>query len=508
MQAVIIGKLRMERCRQQRSFAGSDYLAVMRREDLDAAAYLADQWSADEHGSHRIVDALDGELRLEAFALAAECVAYDSHVHQAEMRLLAPLDRLGQDDKPCARSEQRLARFMELAQRVDEAVLAHQLADGRALAARDDKPVQLLQIFDSLDRDRFRAGSLETANVLCYGALQRQYTDLLGHFAKAFFLSAASRLPAPVGHALMRRQLGDLDAFHRAAEVFGYFGDQLVVRIVSRRFHDGAGEFLRVVGLEDAGADEYAVSAQMHHQSRIGWRSHAACSEVDDRKLARLVHIEQQLVVDAQVFGFRIQLVLGQAFDLADLARDQAHVANGFNNVARSRLALGTHHRCAFLDAAQSLAQILGSAYERNREFALVDMEHFVGRREHFALVDIVGAERFQHARFHIMADAGFGHDRDGNDLHHLFEDSRVRHAGYAACGADIRRHALKGHDCRSACRFGDLGLLRVHDVHDDAAFLHFRHTSFNSRCSCFQHGLKASYSLFAQDGAMTTFPS
>src|SRR5271165_33226 len=47
-------------------------------------------------------------------------------------------------------------------------------------------------------------------------------------------------------------------------------------------------------------------------------------------------------------------------------------------------------------------------------------------------------------------------------------------HAGNAAFGADLRGHALEGHDGDGSGFFGDGGLLGGGDVHDDAAFKHF----------------------------------
>ena len=47
-------------------------------------------------------------------------------------------------------------------------------------------------------------------------------------------------------------------------------------------------------------------------------------------------------------------------------------------------------------------------------------------------------------------------------------------HAGDAAFGADLRGHALEGHDGDGASLLGDGGLLGVGDVHNDAAFEHF----------------------------------
>ena len=69
------------------------------------------------------------------------------------------------------------------------------------------------------------------------------------------------------------------------------------------------------------------------------------------------------------------------------------------------------------------------------------------------------------------MSDAALGHHRDrdgGHDLANLFGRG---HAGHAAFGADLRGHALEGHDGDGSGFFGDGGLLGVGHVHDDAAF-------------------------------------
>ena len=58
----------------------------------------------------------------------------------------------------------------------------------------------------------------------------------------------------------------------------------------------------------------------------------------------------------------------------------------------------------------------------------------------------------------------------DGLDaLDHL----RVAHAGDAAVAADVGRHPLERHHRDGAGVLGDLGLLGVDDVHDDAALEH-----------------------------------
>ena len=74
---------------------------------------------------------------------------------------------------------------------------------------------------------------------------------------------------------------------------------------------------------------------------------------------------------------------------------------------------------------------------------------------------------------FGEVADAGLGHDGDGDGGHDLLDELGVGHAGDAAFGADHGGDALEGHDGDGAGFFGDAGLLDVHDVHDDAAFEH-----------------------------------
>src|SRR5690348_413071 len=51
-----------------------------------------------------------------------------------------------------------------------------------------------------------------------------------------------------------------------------------------------------------------------------------------------------------------------------------------------------------------------------------------------------------------------------------------------AAILADIGRHALERHNCARAGILGDLGLLGVGDVHDDASLQHLRQPDLYSK--------------------------
>ena len=74
----------------------------------------------------------------------------------------------------------------------------------------------------------------------------------------------------------------------------------------------------RILALEDAGADEDALRAQMHGECRVGGRGDPAGHEVDHRQLAVGGDILDQLVGRLQVLGRDEKLVLAHALQLAD----------------------------------------------------------------------------------------------------------------------------------------------------------------------------------------------
>ncbi len=166
--------------------------------------------------------------------------------------------------------------------------------------------------------------------------------------------------------------------------------------------------------------------------------------------------------------------------DLAHVAHDRPQVAHRLDDVARAGLALGADHGRPLADAAQRLTQVGGSAHERDGEGPLVDVVGLVGRGEDFALVDVVHRQRFQHLGLGEMADAGLGHDRDGDHGLDALDHLGVAHPGHPALAADVRGDPLQCHHGHRAGVFGDLGLLGVDDVHDDAALQHLGEASFD----------------------------
>src|SRR5438132_14259734 len=77
------------------------------------------------------------------------------------------------------------------------------------------------------------------------------------------------------------------------------------------------------------------------------------------------------------------------------------------------------------------------------------------------------------------MADPALRHHGYRDRVHDLLDPDRVRHSGDPARGADVRRDALQGHHGDGPGLFRDQCLLRVRDVHHDAAFLHLREAAF-----------------------------
>ena len=107
------------------------------------------------------------------------------------------------------------------------------------------------------------------------------------------------------------------------------------------------------------------------------------------------------------------QFFLAQDRQLLHLLDDGADVAHRFDDIAGSRFALSADHRRPFGDPPQRLAQIAGAADERNLVLVLIDVVFFIGRREYFALVDVIDAEGFENARFGEVSDAHLGHHRE-----------------------------------------------------------------------------------------------
>jgi hypothetical protein len=100
----------------------------------------------------------------------------------------------------------------------------------------------------------------------------------------------------------------------------------------------------------------------------------------------------------------------------------------------------------------------------------LVDVVGVVGEVEHLALIHVVDANGLPDLGLHEVADAGLGHDGDGDGALDVADEARVGHASNAALGADVGGDSLNSHDGADACLLDDARLLGHDDIHDDAA--------------------------------------
>ncbi|EHM25040.1 hypothetical protein SPW_6547 [Streptomyces sp. W007] len=205
------------------------------------------------------------------------------------------------------------------------------------------------------------------------------------------------------------------------------------------------------------------------------------CGEQHDGQLAELRDLLDQLVGGAEVLGGGVQLVVVEAAQPGDLVLDLTQVADGLDDVAGTGLALRADHGRALGDAAQGLAQVGGAADEGGGERELVAVVDLVGRGEDLGLVDVVDTEGLEHLGLDEVADAGLGHDGDGDGPDDLLDHVGVGHPGHAAVLADVGRDPLQGHDGHGARVLGDLRLFGVDDVHDHAALELLGHAALDA---------------------------
>ena len=96
-----------------------------------------------------------------------------------------------------------------------------------------------------------------------------------GELDPVSYTHLAIGLPAPFLHTLFWRDGRDFQSGHGFAEIAGDFGKNLVIIVVGHGCDNGLGAFGRICGLEDAGAHEHAIKAELHHESGVGGRGDA-----------------------------------------------------------------------------------------------------------------------------------------------------------------------------------------------------------------------------------------
>lgn len=88
---------------------------------------------------------------------------------------------LCQHNKSGTCPEDRLALACKLANCFNEAVLAHQLADGCALASGNDQSIHLVKLLYPLDWRPFGSRLADAHNMFRYSALKRQHSIFISN---------------------------------------------------------------------------------------------------------------------------------------------------------------------------------------------------------------------------------------------------------------------------------------------------------------------------------------
>ena len=153
-------------------------------------AVLLDPRRADEHRADRLaLEVGELELRLEGVHLAAERVAPRDDVHDAEVLAV-------EHDQPGARAEHRRAGGGELAQRLGEALALDAERHRRRLAARQDEPVEPVEVRRDAHLTHVGAERAQDARVRGEPALEGEDADYQPRLASSLLGSSlrASRL--------------------------------------------------------------------------------------------------------------------------------------------------------------------------------------------------------------------------------------------------------------------------------------------------------------------------
>ncbi|KAJ0640462.1 hypothetical protein HanLR1_Chr16g0615781 [Helianthus annuus] len=113
----------------------------------------------------------------------------------------------------------------------------------------------------------------------------------------------------------------------------------------------------------------------------------------------------------------------------------------------------------------------------------LINMVHIISQCQHLTLINIINTNGFQNLSFNKMTNPSLGHNGYCNSLFNLLNELGVAHSSNPTLSTDIRGHTLQCHDCARARFFSYPCLLRVDDVHDDAASEHLGKPNFDGEC-------------------------
>src|SRR4051794_5705976 len=163
----VVRQLRMEGGDDHTPLAQEHRFAVELGEHLDLRPDFADARRADEDAPQGLSLAHQGQVCLEARDLPSIRVPVDVDVNGAEMSAV-------EHDHPRAGAEEGAG---ELAHRLVEAVEPHQAHERGRLAARDDQPIEPLQLLRLADLDGVGAEPTKHRRVLAEVSLDCQDAD-------------------------------------------------------------------------------------------------------------------------------------------------------------------------------------------------------------------------------------------------------------------------------------------------------------------------------------------
>src|SRR5437899_8526381 len=169
-------------------------------------------------------------------------------------------------------------------------------------------------------------------------------------------------LPAPGLEQVLLGELRRLDPDHRLAELLAHAREHVRVLVVGRRLDDRPGAPGRVARLEDAGADEDGLGAELHHERGARWGRDPTRPEVGYRAPPGPRPAPDQLIGRAEVLGLGHQLLGRERREASACRGGPALVPHGLHAVARAPLALGADHRRALASRPELLAQVACAA--------------------------------------------------------------------------------------------------------------------------------------------------
>src|SRR3954447_12286918 len=163
--ARVVGELGMEGSNQNPPLPRQHRMAVDLGEHLDVGAGGLDPRRADEDGAQRLLAAADVEIGLKALHLTAERVPLRANVHEPEV---VPVE----DDHAGAGAEDR---GVEAPQCLVEAVEPHQPHDRGRLAARQDQPVEPLELLGQANLERLGTEAPQHGRMLAEVSLHGEH---------------------------------------------------------------------------------------------------------------------------------------------------------------------------------------------------------------------------------------------------------------------------------------------------------------------------------------------